>query len=216
MNPNKENTMNRYGKVGMVSALALTLMGGATLAIEAPIAKSTLENLQTAYTGESNAKARYEAFAAKAKEEGYLSVAALFTAAAKSESIHMSKAGAAIEKLGGKPQAAIIAPLVKTTQENLESSLKGESEEAESMYPAFIKQAETDKNTPAMYAFKGAMAAEIEHAKMFKMALADLPGWKAEGKEFLVCSVCGFTSMDMKLKVCPVCEAPRSKFDLIK
>jgi rubrerythrin len=191
-------------------------MGGATLAVEAPVAKTTLDNLQTSYNGESNAKARYEVFAVKAKEEGYLSVAALFTAAAKSESIHVSKMGAAIEKLGGKPQAAIIAPLVKTTKENLEAALKGESEEADSLYPAFIKQAEMDKNTPAMYAFKGAMAAEIEHAKMFKTALADLPGWKAEGKEFLVCVVCGFTSMDMKIKVCPVCEAPRSKFDSIK
>jgi rubrerythrin len=210
--------MRRYAKAGILGVLALTILGPAGLlsAAELAAAKTTQENLQAAYTGESNAKARYEAFAAKAKEEGYLSVAALFTAAAKSEGIHMKKAGLALEKLGATPAAAVETPVVKTTKENLETALKGEVDEAQSMYPAFVKQAATDKNTAALYAFKGAMAAEAEHAKMFKMASENLEGWKAEGKEFLVCDVCGYTTMDMKIQVCPVCTAPRSKFDLVK
>lgn len=210
--------MKRYTIMGIAGALAMTILGssGMARAAEMPSAKTTLDNLQASFNGESNAKARYEAFASKAREEGYLSVAALFTAAAKSESIHMMKAKDSIEKMGATAQAVMQTPVVMSTKENLETALKGESGEADSMYPAFIKQAEKDKNTPALYAFKGAQAAEVEHAKMFKMALGDLEGWKAEGKEFLVCIVCGYTTMDSKIQVCPVCSSPRSKFDLVK
>ena len=48
-------------------------------AVAAPGA--TLDNLQAAYNGESNASAKYAAFAKKADEEGYGQVASLFRAA---------------------------------------------------------------------------------------------------------------------------------------
>ena len=105
---------------------------------------------------------------------------------------------------------------MKSTKENLEASVKGETYEKESMYPAFIKKAEADKNAGAVMTFKGAMAAEVEHAKLYSQALKELDSWKAADKEFLVCQICGFTSMDKNLKHCPVCSAPRSKFDVFK
>jgi len=74
--------MTKRGVSGVIAALCVGWVG-ALNAAEAG-SKSTLDNLQTAYNGESNAEARYEAFAAKADEEGYKSVAALFRAAAKS------------------------------------------------------------------------------------------------------------------------------------
>ncbi|OGV37178.1 MAG: hypothetical protein A2X48_04885 [Lentisphaerae bacterium GWF2_49_21] len=178
--------------------------------------KATLDNLQAAFNGESNAKARYEAFAAKADEEGYKSVASLFRAAAKSEGIHAIKHGVMIKKLKAEPKATIEKPDIKSTKENLEASIKGETAEKDSMYPAFIKQAEADKNSGAALTFKGAMAAEVEHAKLYSQALKELDSWKAAGKEFLVCQICGFTTMDMGMKQCPVCAAPRAKFDAVK
>ena len=178
--------------------------------------KTTLDNLLAAYNGESNAKAKYEAFAVKAEEEGYLSVAALFKAGARSEEIHANKHAAEIKKLGAKPVADIKAPEVKTTAENLEAAIKGETYETDSMYPEFLKQAEADKNSGAAMSFRGALATETEHAKLYKQALAELDSWKAAGKEFLVCQICGFISTDPALRKCPVCAAPRSKFDVIK
>ena len=121
-----------------------------------------------------------------------------------------------IKKAGADPKATIEKLDVKSTKENLESSIKGETYEKESMYPAFIKRAEADKNSGAVMTFKGAMAAEVEHAKLFELALKELDSWKEAGKEFLVCQICGFTTMDKNLKQCPVCSAPRSKFDVIK
>ncbi|MEI6425085.1 MAG: ferritin family protein, partial [Lentisphaerota bacterium] len=130
--------------------------------------------------------------------------------------IHALKHAEMIRKAGAEPKATIEKADVKSTKENLEASIKGETYEKESMYPAFIKKAEADKNSGAVMTFKGAMAAEVEHAKLYAQALKELDSWKAGDKTFLVCKVCGFTSMDLNIKQCPVCSAPRSKFDEVK
>lgn len=199
---------------GVVAALCLG-WAGALNAAEIGSA-STLDNLQTAYNGESNARVRYEAFAAKADEEGYKSVAALFRAAAKSEGVHAGKHAVAIKKLGAEPKATIEKADVKSTKENVEASTKGETDEGAVMYPAFIKQAEADKNDGAALSFKGAKATEESHTALFKKALSELDSWKAAGKMFLVCQICGYTTMDSTLQKCPICAAPRVKFDEIK
>ena len=202
----------------MAGAMLLACMGWAGVSMAQEVAgKTTLDNLQTAYNGESNAKARYEAFATKADEEGYKSVAVLFRAAADSESIHASKHAAAIQKLGAEPQATVVAPEVKTTAENLATAVSGENMEKQTMYPAFVQQAEAEGNTAAVYSFKGAMAAEAEHAKLFAEAAGNLEAWKALGKEFYVCQVCGYTQVnDPAVVKCPICAAPRAKFTIFK
>lgn len=177
--------------------------------------KSTLENLQAAYNGESNAKVRYEAFARKADEEGYLGVGSLFRAAATAEGIHLTKHAGIIKQLGAEPQADLQEPEVKSTQENLATALKGETYEREVMYPEFIKQAELEQNSQAARSFKGASAAEAEHAKLYQNALENSDSWKLP-KDFLVCIICGFTTADLGTKQCPICSAPRSKFVDVK
>ena len=205
--------MTKIKCLALCAAAAALLAGNAAAGTKAPAKPeaTTLENLQTAYNGESNAKARYEAFAAKAESEGYLGAAGLFKAAALSESIHAAKHAKAIEALGAAAKADLKAPVVKSTRENLKEALKGENHESKKMYPAFLKKAEADKNTQAMYSFKGALAAEKMHAQMFSLALAGLKDWKVK-KKFLVCQTCGYTTMDMNIKTCPVCSQPREQF----
>jgi len=183
---------------------------------KAPAKSFTLDNLQAAYNGESDAKACYEAFAVKADEEGYKGVASLFRAAAASEGIQLKSHAEVIKSMGAEPKADIMSPEVKSTRENLEAALKGETHEMETMYPEFVKQADMEKNSKAARSFKGAMAAEKEHAKFYTDALDNLESWKAEQKAFLVCTVCGFTTANPALKRCPVCAAPRNKFLEIK
>jgi rubrerythrin len=204
-------------KTSVAGVLALMCLGLTVSRAADEAGKATLGNLQAAYNGESNAKAKYDAFAVKADEDGYKSVAALFRAASLSESIHAKKHAAVIKKAGAEPAATIGKPDVKSTKENLEAALAGESMEKETMYPAFVKQAEADKNAQAVRSFKGAMAAEVEHAKLYKQALAELEAWKPVGKEFMVCSVCGYTLLaDPALVKCPVCSVPKDKFTLVK
>jgi rubrerythrin len=203
----------------LLCAAVFALMAGTVSAAEtkapAKPAATTLENLQTAYNGESNAKIKYEAFAAKAEKEGYLGVAGLFRAAALSESIHAAKHAKAIEALGAVAQAAVTNPVVRSTKENLKEAIAGENYESKTMYPAFLKKAEADKNQQAMYGFKGAMAAEKEHSRLYSLALSNLKTWKAK-KKFLVCQTCGYTTADLNIKVCPVCSQPREQFTEIE
>lgn len=204
----------RISKVLCTLLFSLSL-GLSANAAEASSAATTLENLQAAYNGESNAKARYDAFAVKADEEGYKGVASLFRAAAKAEEVHASKYSTIIKKLKAVPTANIEQPVVKTTKENLQAAIKGETYEKNTMYPLFIKQAELDKNKKAIIAFKGAMAAETEHAKLYQQALNNMNSWK-DAKVFIVCPVCGYTTINLDIKKCPVCSEPRSKFYTIK
>ena len=101
----------------------------------------TLENLQTAFNGESNANAKYIAFAKKADAEGYTKVASLFRAAARSEEIHKTNHAAVIKAMGGNPAADIKPADVKTTAENLKSAVEGETYERDTMYPGFVAEA---------------------------------------------------------------------------
>jgi len=203
------------GKQYLLAAALAVLSGSVSAAeqktVQPKAAATTLENLQTAFNGESNAKVKYEAFAAKAEAEGYLGVAGLFRAAALAEGIHAAKHAKAIEALGGVPKADIKSPVVSGTKVNIKEALNGENHESKKMYPGFVKKAEADKNQQAVYSFKGAMAAEKGHAQLFSQALAKSGDWKAR-KKFIVCRTCGYTTMDLKLKVCPVCAQPREQF----
>ena len=177
--------------------------------------RTTLECLQAAYDGESNAHARYVEFAKQADKEGYAGVASLFRAAARAERIHADNHAAVIKKLGAKPKAEVQKPEVKSTKENLEAALKGETYERDTMYPDFLKIAKTDKNKDAVQTFNYAAAAEAEHAKLYKQALGDLAAWKSGKKEFFVCSVCGNTLTKIDFKKCPVCFSPKERYERV-
>jgi rubrerythrin len=175
-------------------------------------APTTLENLMKTFDGESNAHARYLAFAKKADEEGYGQVASLFRAAAASEEVHFKAQAEVIKKMGGTPKADVKAPDVKSTKENLEAAVKGESYERDTMYPEFIKVAEKEKTDAALEVFNEAKAAETAHAKLYQEALGNLDSWKAGKKDFFVCPECGNTVIALTFEKCPVCATPKDKF----
>ncbi|MCX6354070.1 MAG: rubrerythrin family protein [Candidatus Aureabacteria bacterium] len=174
--------------------------------------KTTLDNLIAAHDGESNANARYLAFAKKADEEGYGPVASLFRAAARAEQVHFERHAAVIKKLGGTPKAKIEAPAVKTTKENLEVAMKGEIYESEVMYPEFLAQAKKAGNAEAVDTFEDAKAAEAVHAAWYKKALSDLNTWKGQKKDFSVCPTCGNVVDVLPGPACPICMTDTKKF----
>ena len=181
----------------------------------AATAPKTLENLQTAYNGESNANAKYLEFAKKADEEGYTKVASLFRAAARAEEIHKSNHAEVIRKMGAEPKADIKPAEVKTTAENLKGAIEGETYERDKMYADFLVEARTANNKDAVRTFNLAKTAEAEHAKLYTEALANLDAWKGGKITFFVCPTCGFTSKDATLEKCPVDFTPKEKFESI-
>ncbi len=178
-----------------------------------PEETKTISNLQAAFNGESNAHARYVEFAKKADAEGYGEVASIFRAAAKAEEVHAANHAAVIKKMGAAPMAKIETPVAKTTKENLEAAIKGETYERDTMYPEFIQQAKTVRNTDALRTFNLAKTAEAEHAKIYTKALADLGNLKgSKNKQYFVCPVCGFTTAKIDFAKCPSCFEPKEKY----
>lgn len=196
-----------------LAVLAVLSLITITAFAAAPNQTKTLDNLQAAFNGESNAHARYLAFAEKADVEGYGEVASLFRAAAKAEEVHANNHAVVIKKMGGTPLAKIEEPAVKTTKENLEAAIKGETYERDTMYPDFIKEARMVGNKDALRTFNLAKTAEAEHARLYTEALNNLPKLKGtKAKDFFVCTVCGFTTVKIDFDKCPSCFSPKEKF----
>jgi rubrerythrin len=179
-------------------------------------ASQTLSNLQAAYEGETNATIKYTAFAIKAEVDGYLRVAALFRAAARAEQVHAVSHARIIVKLGGTPHADIHTPAVKTTRENLEAAKSGEEYERDVMYPAFIKEAIGSSQKAAERTFTLASRAEAVHAQLYGDALANLEAQRVP-TTFYVCLDCGEVTDDIEeTEHCPICGAPKEKFDAVR
>jgi len=176
---------------------------------------TTLENLQAAFNGESNAHARYLGFAKKADEEGYKQAARLFRAAARSEEIHTDNHKTVIEGLGGAAEAEIRPADVKSTADNLKAAYDGESYEQGTMYPEYLKVAQKDKDKEAIKTLNRALKSEVEHAKYYQQAMDDLENWKAVSADFYVCPECGFTTDKLDFEDCPVCDEPANEFETI-
>lgn len=157
----------------------------------------TEKNLKEAFAGESQANRKYLAFARKADEEGYSPVARLFRAAAEAETVHALNH---LRELGE----------IKTTRENLEAALNGESYEFQSMYPKMIEEAETEGNERAKNSFHLANEVEKVHAGLYKKALENLG--RNEEVDYYVCQVCGNTVENEPPDKCPICGAPREMF----
>lgn len=203
--------MEKFAVTVFALALALVALPGSATA-----ATTTLENLQAAFNGESNAHTRYLAFAEKANQEGYGEVGSLFKAAAKAEEVHAANHAVVIKKLGGTPEAKIETPVVGSTKENLEAAIKGETYERDTMYPQFLKHARTEGNRDAVQTLNYAKTAEAEHAKLYSKALNDLPQLKgSKSKDYFVCTVCGYTTAQIDFSKCPSCFTHKDKYEKV-
>jgi len=186
----------------------------AVIPAHAKVSQQTLDNLNTAFQGESNAAHRYEAFSKKADAEGHSQAARLFRAAARAESIHKENHKQAILALGGKIRDFKLDELkLGTTAENLQAAIKGESYERDTMYPDFLKQAKADEAKEATRTFIYAEKAEAEHAKLYQKALESLG--QRQDVPIYVCKVCGYTTTKLPDRNCPSCRESVSEYDKI-
>jgi rubrerythrin len=163
---------------------------------------TTKENLAVAFAGESQANRKYLAFAKAAEKEGYAQIAKLFRAASDAETIH---ALAHFQNMGG----------VGTTLENLKSAVAGETYEYTEMYPPMVEQAKLEGHKgKVMLAF--ANEAEKVHARLFREALEAMQAGKDLSQmDVYLCPVCGDLEFGLPPEKCPICGAPRSKYQKI-
>lgn len=162
---------------------------------------ATQENLQAAFAGESQAGRKYTAFAKKAEADGYPMIAKLFRAAAAAESVHAVNH---LRTMGG----------IKTTAENLQAAIAGEAYEFQTMYPAFLAEAEQAGDKAAIRTFHLANEVEKVHHQLYSEALSTLQQGKDMAKSAIwVCAVCGHTHVgEGAPERCPVCGALQGQF----
>jgi rubrerythrin len=154
------------------------------------------------------------AYAKKAKEEGYAKIAALFEAASKAEAIHAGNHRAVIDQMGAAMDAVTPKFEVRSTKENLEDAVKGESYEVATMYPEFIKLASVSKSSAAMLSFNYAFKTEQKHKELYVKALAALNDKKVETLpgQYFVCTTCGNTYDNEAAARCGICLTPKERF----
>ncbi|WP_291097350.1 MULTISPECIES: rubrerythrin family protein [unclassified Flavobacterium] len=174
----------------------------------------TIANLQAAFKGESNATARYAAFSKKAAEEGHKEIAMLFKAASNSEKIHAGNHKAVLEEMGVAIEPVVLDVTVKTTKENLEAAIKGESYEVAEMYPAFLKVANAAGNQLALVSFNYAYKTEIKHKAFYEKALAAFESNtdKTLPTTYFICPTCGNTYETSAPKRCGISMTSGAKF----
>jgi rubrerythrin len=160
---------------------------------------TTVENLKTAFAGESQANRKYLAFARKAEKDGYPVIAKLFRAAAEAETIH---ALSHLQNMGG----------IGTTAENLKEAFAGETYEYSDMYPPMLEQAKGEGHK-AKTMLEYATKAEKVHADLYKQALEALQSGKDLSEmDIYLCPVCGHLEFGKPPEKCPICGVAAAKY----
>lgn len=160
---------------------------------------TTIENLNEAFAGESQAYQKYAAFADKAAKDGFANVARLFRTTAEAERVHAGGHLKALDK-------------IKSTAENLAEAIGGETYEFTEMYPPMLEQAKAEGHkAKRMFAF--AVDAEAVHAKLYKMALEAVQrGEDLTETDFHLCPICGHIELGSPPENCPICGAKAAAF----
>ncbi len=178
----------------------------------------TEKNLLTAFSGESQARNRYTYFASKARDEGYMQIAAIFLETADNEKEHAKRFFKFLE--GGEVEitAAFPAGVIGTTLENLKAAAAGENYEHTVMYPDFAKEAEDEGFKEIALVFRNIGKVEVAHEKRYLKLAENVEKGRVFKKDEPVrwkCINCGYIHEGPEApQVCPACAHPQAYFEL--
>lgn len=167
----------------------------------------TEENLQTAFSGESQARNKYTYYASKAKKEGYVQISNIFLETAGNEKEHA--------ELWFK---ALHGDAVPDTIANLKDAAAGEHYEWTDMYAGFAVTAKEEGFTRLAGLFASVAKIEKTHEERYLQLLANVESetcFKREEKQVWVCSNCGHVVVAKAApEICPVCDHARAYFQI--
>ena len=165
----------------------------------------TLENLMTAFAGESMARNKYTYYASKAKKEGYVQIAKIFEETAANEKEHA--------ELWFKHAVGI-----GTTEENLLDAAAGENYEWTDMYANMAKTAKEEGFNAIAAQMEGVASVEKEHEERYRKLAQNIKDgtvFKKEQEVLWQCSNCGYQYYGTEaLEVCPVCKHAKAYFQV--
>lgn len=176
----------------------------------------TEKNILTAFSGESQARNRYEIFSKKAKKDGYILVHEIFKETAHQEKEHAERLWSFLE--GGELEICGSFPAGKTTdtQINLAEAAAGEHYEWDVMYPSFADVAQKEGFTDIAATMRNIAIAEKFHEKRY----LELKKWIEDGTMFKNptpvkwhCLNCGCIIEGTEPPAfCPACRHPSGYF----
>ncbi len=165
----------------------------------------TEKNLETAFSGESQARNKYTYFASVAKKEGYEQIASLFLKTADNEREH---AKLWFKELNG----------IGNTTENLVAAAAGENYEWTDMYAGFAKTAEEEGFPELAAKFRLVAAIEKHHEERYRALLKNIETaevFKKSTVKVWECRNCGHIVVgECAPEVCPTCNHPQSYFEI--
>ena len=166
----------------------------------------TLENLKTAFAGESQARNKYTYFASVAKKEGYEQIAAIFLETADNEKEHAKLWFKELGELGN-------------TAENLKHAAEGENYEGTEMYKELAELADEEGFKDLAIRFRLAAEVEKKHEERYNALLKNVELCevfkKDTGIQIWKCRNCGYIYVGTEApKLCPCCLHPQSFFEL--
>ncbi len=167
----------------------------------------TEKNLQQAFAGESQAHAKYQYYASKAKKDGYVQIGNLFEETAINEKEHAKIWFKLLH--GGE---------IPTTELNLEDAAAGENYEWTDMYAGFAKTAKEEGFDEIAYLFGSVAAIEKVHEERYRKLIENIKGGAVFSRDkdmIWECANCGHIVVGKKApEMCPVCKHPKSYFQI--
>jgi len=182
-------------------------------------ASNTAKNLLLSYSAETQARTRYNFFATRAHEEGFIHIAKIFNETAAQEYEHALRFFKFFN--GGQLEIRGIFPagVIEDTVANLLSSADLELHVHDNMYAVFAEEAEREGFARAADTFNAINIAEKHHEIMFRELAESLTSQKAFSREKNTrwrCLNCGYihdgTSPPDK---CPACVKPFGYFEVL-
>lgn len=179
---------------------------------------NVVQNMRSAFGGESQAHMRYMIWGETAKKEGFPVVETVFKAISYAESIHAKSHFNVIKDEGGDHEVTCMGGFgIGNTSDNLAAAAAGEKWEVTVMYPEFLENAESAGEKRAVNSIKWAMAAEKTHEDMYLEAKTYVDqGKDADFTNIQICDVCGYAAHGDTVDKCPICNVDSSKFTVFK
>jgi len=179
----------------------------------------TAKNLHASFAAETQARTRYDFFANKAKEDGFMQIAKIFTETADQEFEHALRFFKFFN--GGELEIKWTFPtgVIKDTRANLLSAAALEKYVSEEMYAEFAQIAETEGFGRAADTFNNIIVAEKHHEKLFlELAENIAMGTVFHKNEEKVwrCLSCGYLHKGKAApEKCPACVKPIGYFEIL-
>ncbi|GFZ34367.1 rubrerythrin [Clostridium zeae] len=165
----------------------------------------TLKNLLKTFAGESRARNKYNLYAEKARQEGFVWIGQVFDLTASNEYAHAREAWAKY------------LCMVKSTEENLLDAMEGEWQEANKIYKEFEEVARKEGFEAIANFYKELREVEESHRERFKDIYEKVKCgtvFKSSTESVWRCMNCGYIYEGKQVpEVCPLCKFPRAYFE---